>query len=58
MAAKKPAKATRKTPTRKAGYSKGYATGRKFDRGLAFYITLGALTGALIVFIAYLLGAF
>ena len=43
---------------KKKAYSKGYATGRKFDRGLAFYITLGALTGALIVFIAYLLGAF
>lgn len=44
--------------TRKAGYSKGYATGRKFDRNLAFYIVMGILAGALIVFITYLLGSF
>jgi hypothetical protein len=45
-----------KKQTRKAGYNKGYATGRKFDKNLAFYITMGVLAGALVVFISYLLG--
>lgn len=41
-----------KKQTRKAGYSKGYATGRKFDKAIAFYLVIGMLIGALIVFIA------
>lgn len=43
-----------KKQTRKAGYSKGYATGRKFDKSIAFYLVMGILIGAIIVFIAAL----
>jgi hypothetical protein len=43
-----------KKQTRKAAYSKGYATGRKFDKAIAFYLVIGILIGALIVFIAAL----
>lgn len=41
-----------KKQTRRAAYSKGYATGRKFDKAIAVYIVFGMLIGALIVFIA------
>lgn len=41
-----------KKQTRKAGYAKGYATGRKFDKSIAFYLVIGMLIGALIVFVA------
>lgn len=37
---------------KKKAYSKGYATGRKFDKAIAFYLVIGMLIGALIVFIA------
>lgn len=37
-------------------YQKGYRTGRKFDRSLSFYFTLGVALGAVLSLAAFVIG--